>query len=120
VTAATWPWEAILAVAGSLAANLIAFGRWLLRRAEKTGQSETEERRDGWKQIELRDHQIDLLRQVIDRSRRRENAAMTGLELALLAMKLPAEEQAEIVRRIKDILRSALPQRSPDSGEGES
>jgi hypothetical protein len=117
VNAASWPWEAILAVAGSATANIIAFVRWLLRRAERSGEAETEERRDGWKEVKNRDQQIDLLRQVIDRSRRRENAAMTGLELALLAMKLPASEQAEIVNRIKVILRSALPHHSRASGE---
>ena len=62
----------------------------------------------GWDKVENRDQQIDRLRRLLDRSRRRENAYATAFELVLLAMKLPEDEQAAVIARAREILETAL------------
>jgi hypothetical protein len=103
-----WPWEAVVAtglsLAGAAAAGARALWRWLL----KAEQAEVDIHTQGWAEVEKRDHQIELLRRVLDRSRRRESGYATALELALLAMKLPPGEQAGVVARIREILKATL------------
>lgn len=104
-----WPWEAIVAVAGLLLSNLALVGRWVWKRALAADGRETEVALSGWDRVGDRDKQIELLRRLLDRSRRRENAYATALELALLAMKLPEPEQFEVMARVRVILEAALP-----------
>lgn len=106
---AEWPLEAIAAVGASILGNLVVAGRFLWQLLKQADARETRIHEMGWSEVRERDHQIDLLRRMLDRCRRRESAYATCLELACLGMKLPAVEQAATVLRIREILSSALP-----------
>jgi len=100
---------AAIGVGGSVLANLALAARALWRWLRKAEGREERIHEQGWTEVQRRDHQIELLRRMLDRCRRRESAYATSLELACLAMRLSPAEQAETVARIRTILSSVLP-----------
>lgn len=96
------------ALATLIVTNLVAILGWVHKRREQEDANSTELHRQGWERVKELDEEIVRLRCALDRGRKRENAYSTAFELVLLAMKLPHQDQAEIIHRATEILEKAL------------
>ena len=97
-------------VATALAAALLGwFGREIWRAVTSGAERETEIQLKGWDMYRRQGDEVVLLRKVIDRGLRRENAYATGCELLLIAMPQQLDpERLQIIRRARELFETAL------------
>jgi hypothetical protein len=91
------------------AALLGWFGREIWRAVTSRAERETEIQLKGWDMYRRQGEEVVLLRKVIDRGLRRENAYATGCELLLIAMPQELDpERLQIIRRARELFETAL------------
>src|SRR4051812_4915244 len=97
-------------VATALAAGLLGwFGRELWRAITSGVEREAQIQLKGWDMYRRQGEEVLLLRNVIDRGLRRENAYATGCELLLIAMPRELDpERLQIIRRARELFETAL------------
>lgn len=97
-------------VATALAAALLGwFGREIWRAVTSRAEREAEIQLKGWDMYRRQGEEVVLLRKVIDRGLRRENAYATGCELLLIAMPQQLDpERLQIIRRARELFETAL------------
>src|ERR1700759_992743 len=99
---------------GNVAATAIAallgwFGREIWRALTSQPQREQDMHRRGWEMYRQQGEEVVLLRRVIDRGLRRENAYATGCELLLIAMPQELDaERVQIIRRARGLFATCL------------
>lgn len=108
-----------IGIATALAAGLLGwFGREIWRAITSQSQREQEIHVRGWEMYRQQGEEVVLLRRVIDRGLRRENAYATGCELLLIAMPQELDaERMQIIRRARELFETALLHAGAD-GEG--
>jgi hypothetical protein len=92
------------------AAGLLGwFGREIWRAITSRAAREAELQLKGWDMYRRQGVELVLLRKVIDRGLRRENAYATGCELLLIAMPQELDpERLQIIRRARELFETAL------------
>lgn len=113
-----WVWVWSGAASTGAAALVGWFGRELWRAISGRPQREQDMHLRGWEMYRQQGVEVVLLRKVIDRGLRRENAYATGCELLLIAMPQELDaERVQIIRRARELFETAL---LHSNAEGES
>lgn len=114
VWASIWP-AAVSAVAAAL---LGWFGREIWRALTAQAGRDQEIHLRGWEMYRQQGEEVVLLRKVIDRGLRRENAYATGCELLLIAMPHELDaERVQIIGRARALFETALLHSDGEAGE---
>lgn len=95
----------------ALGALLGWFGKTLLAVLTGAENREADMHKQGWKLAAERDHEIVLLRGVVMRSFNREAAYKSGFACLLLILRLPVEEQAGELRKLRETLERSVSSR---------
>lgn len=105
----TWPWEAVVAVAGLAIPNLIALCRWTFRNLRDSDAQESRIHERGWERAATLEAEIIKLRVALHRAHLRSSVLLTISEMLMLAMRLSLDERIAAVKQARKIAEESLP-----------